>query len=261
MSSQGRAAAAGLGRYPPRRPLPDRIKIFRMCQAGSFCPAVVIGITRDESPDHDHRRLPQAQVHHRRLPLRRPSVPGRLRADARLSRVRKQTLHSLIRCLLLPMLNTRPLQSTTCQCNQCRRNTSSLLFVSHDIETSPPAAFKLTSADGATPPPADALKEYRASPSAARVFCGRCGSLLYWKADTSAHYGIAVGTIDPLFLWGEGAPDSPEAREHGVPAGGFARALVSPGRHFWCGNEIPGVTDPGSMAIMASGKRVEDNGE
>ncbi|KAL8366422.1 hypothetical protein RB595_004955 [Gaeumannomyces hyphopodioides] len=143
--------------------------------------------------------------------------------------------------------------SSTCQCTQCRRNTASLLFVCHEVG---PSAFALTGADGKAPPPADALREYRASANATRAFCGRCGSPLYWKADASDGFSIALGTVDPLFLWGEGAPGSAEAREHGVPAGGFARALMgAPSRHFWCANEIPGVTDAASMAIMAGGKR------
>ncbi|KAL8281607.1 hypothetical protein RB600_005167 [Gaeumannomyces tritici] len=143
--------------------------------------------------------------------------------------------------------------SSTCQCTQCRRNTSSLLFVCHEVS---PSDFRLGGADGQSAPPADALREYRASGSATRAFCGRCGSLLYWKPDTSDRVSVAVGTVDPLFLWGEGAPGSAEAREHAVPAGGYARALVgAPGRHFWCANEIAGVTDGASMKIMAGGKR------
>ena len=57
---------------------------------------------------------------------------------------------------------------------------------------------------------------------------------------------IAIGTIDPLYLWGEGA-DGVE-----VPVGGYGRVLASGnGLHFYCQNTIPGVTDRDSLINIA----------
>lgn len=49
-----------------------------------------------------------------------------------------------------------------------------------------------------------------------------------------------MGSIDPLYLFGEGAEDKGK---------GFGLALAGGGGyHSWCGNEIPGVTD--GIAIL-----------
>ncbi|TGJ81378.1 hypothetical protein E0Z10_g7382 [Xylaria hypoxylon] len=86
----------------------------------------------------------------------------------------------------------------------------------------------------------DTLGLYNATPAAERGFCTACGSFLYWrrvKSETDT-IDVAVGTIDPQFLFGEGA-DGVE-----VPKGGFGVALAGgTGGHVWCVNEIPGVTD------------------
>ncbi|KAH8678015.1 Mss4-like protein [Xylariales sp. PMI_506] len=130
--------------------------------------------------------------------------------------------------------------SSTCQCTQDRKCTGSLWFQSHDLQ--PSTLFRWTS-------PTASLKDYSASPTALRGFCTGCGSFLYWKpvgSDDDAgaeregqdRICIAVGSVDPLYLFGEGA-DGVE-----VPEGGFGFALANGGgRHLWCDNEIKGVTD------------------
>ncbi|KAI0904821.1 Mss4-like protein [Ustulina deusta] len=121
--------------------------------------------------------------------------------------------------------------SSTCQCTQCRKNTGSFFFASHSVARS---AFRWTSAN------TDTLRRYNATPVAERGSCTKCGSFLYWSR-VSPEVGtiaIAVGSVDPLFLFGEGA-DGVE-----VPKGGFGAALASgAGGHVFCANEIPGVTD------------------
>lgn len=91
-----------------------------------------------------------------------------------------------------------------------------------------------------TSPDTDSLGRYNATPGAERGFCTKCGSFLYWRRvspDVGA-ISITVGSVDPLFLFGEGA-DGVE-----VPKGGFGIALANgAGGHEWCGNEIPGITD------------------
>ncbi|KAI0430389.1 Mss4-like protein [Xylaria sp. FL1042] len=130
--------------------------------------------------------------------------------------------------------------SWTCQCTQCRKNTGSFFLASHHVSNS---AFHWTS------PNTDSLRRYHTTPVAERGSCANCGSFLYWRrVSPEAEAGdiyIAVGSIDPLFLFGEGA-DGVE-----VPKGGFGVALASgAGGHVWCANEIPGVTDKGKMGYL-----------
>ncbi|MBM3484994.1 MAG: GFA family protein [Alphaproteobacteria bacterium] len=55
-----------------------------------------------------------------------------------------------------------------------------------------------TDADDAqiTVAPTDSLAWYRSSGFAARAFCSRCGSSLFWKREGSARTSIAAGTLD-----------------------------------------------------------------
>ncbi|KAI0547183.1 Mss4-like protein [Xylaria curta] len=128
--------------------------------------------------------------------------------------------------------------SLTCQCTQCRKNTGSFFFPSQNVPTS---AFRWTS-------PTDTLGRYHASPEAERGFCTKCGSFLYWRNIAADRIGVTVGTIDPLFLFGEGADGKQ------VPQEGFGRVLShAEGGHLWCDNEIQGVTD--KMEFLKSGIR------
>ncbi|KAI1172909.1 hypothetical protein F4777DRAFT_484316 [Nemania sp. FL0916] len=155
--------------------------------------------------------------------------------------------------------------SMTCQCTQDRRNTGSFFFPAH---RAPRSGFQWTS------PSTSTLGQYSASPGAERGFCKKCGSFLYWRrveapedvdddknathttTNTTTTISIAVGTVDPLFLFGEDA-DGTE-----VPEGGFGRALANAGGgHEWCKNEIPGVTDMESMKYFGEGGRRWAKGE
>ncbi|KAK4032544.1 Mss4-like protein, partial [Parachaetomium inaequale] len=134
--------------------------------------------------------------------------------------------------------------SSTCQCTQCRKQSGSLFFICHRIK---PAStnFKFTS-------PTATLKLYRASATAERVICGECGSWIYWKPDSDDYVCFTVGTVDPLYLFGEGA-DGVE-----VPKEGFGLALANGGgEHCWVGNEIKGVTDQMELLGKKRGWRVE----
>ncbi|GAW16661.1 hypothetical protein ANO14919_060970 [Xylariales sp. No.14919] len=138
--------------------------------------------------------------------------------------------------------------SCTCQCTQCRKNTGGFFLASHQVLRS---AFQWTS------PNIDTLGLYYATPAAERGFCTKCGSFLYWRGIGSEPetISIAVGSIDPLFLFGEGA-DGVE-----VPKGGFGVALAGgTGGHVWCANEIPGVTDKARMGYLHdSGRRFPEH--
>jgi hypothetical protein len=73
---------------------------------------------------------------------------------------------------------------------------------------------------------------------APRGFCGDCGSWIYFRSEGADRITVTYGSIDPLYLWGEGA-DGVE-----VPKGGFGKALASGlGGHWYTDNAIPEVTD------------------
>ena len=71
-----------------------------------------------------------------------------------------------------------------CHCSQCRKQTGHYM----------PAArvrmehFTLIEDRG--------LRWYRASEFAGRGFCGRCGSMLFWRSDSADQIAIAAGSID-----------------------------------------------------------------
>ncbi|KAM7200623.1 putative glutathione-dependent formaldehyde-activating enzyme [Rhypophila sp. PSN 637] len=159
--------------------------------------------------------------------------------------------------------------SGSCQCTQCRRQTGSLFFLAHTIKPAskcfrylPPSPTNDTSSQADVP---KTLKEYIINPSSpigARGICTNCGSFLYWrpksnnpdpdKADEEDYLELAVGTIDPEYLFGEG-----EQEEHGE---GYGLALVNGGGgHSWCKNEIRGVTDGISWLGVGRGTRKEEH--
>ncbi|KAK4146078.1 Mss4-like protein [Dichotomopilus funicola] len=119
--------------------------------------------------------------------------------------------------------------SGTCQCTQCRKQSGSLFFIWHTVK--PGANFKFTSST-------DTLKNYRASEKADRAICGNCGSWIYWKPTAEDHISFTIGSVDALYLFGEGA-DGVE-----VPKEGFGYALSNArGGNYAKENEIKGVTD------------------
>lgn len=103
------------------------------------------------------------------------------------------------------------------------------------------------------------LKNFEATPTAQRGFCTACGSLMYWRSKdpNSDSLSFTVGTVDPLYLHGEGA-DGVETggNESPVPKEGYGLALASgEGSHWWCANEIKGVTDNIPFAGFGRGKK------
>lgn len=98
--------------------------------------------------------------------------------------------------------------------------------------------------------PTTTLRNYYCSPGNARGFCSGCGTFLYWRREAGPNINIAIGTVDPLYLFGEGWEESGGE----VPKGGFGRALANGcGGHEWTWNEIPGVTD--GLDLVGAGER------
>ncbi|KAH8666940.1 hypothetical protein BX600DRAFT_497650 [Xylariales sp. PMI_506] len=88
--------------------------------------------------------------------------------------------------------------------------------------------------------PQDSLKRYYCTPGRQRGFCTHCGTFLFYCRDEGVRIGIAIGTMDPLYLFGEGW----EKTNGEVPEHGFGRALANAcGGHCYAKNEIIGVTD------------------
>ncbi len=79
---------------------------------------------------------------------------------------------------------TPPLREViVCHCTQCRRWSGHIWAASAVA----PDRFRLIS---------DAsLRWYRASAIAARGFCERCGSSLFWRPDSGSHISFAAGAL------------------------------------------------------------------
>ncbi|ROT41446.1 glutathione-dependent formaldehyde-activating GFA [Sodiomyces alkalinus F11] len=135
-----------------------------------------------------------------------------------------------------------------CQCTQCRKQTGGLFLVSQQV---PVSALEWTSGT-------ETLKEYAASESGRRGFCGECGSVLFWRSVAGRTISPTIGSVDPLYLFGEGAGARFGGGED-VPAEGFGRVLCSGTYVEWCANEIKGVTD--DIPLLFRGKRLQGNAE
>ncbi|GKT42487.1 uncharacterized protein ColSpa_02668 [Colletotrichum spaethianum] len=88
-----------------------------------------------------------------------------------------------------------------------------------------------------------------------RCFCAACGSFLFWRAEDEATLDLAVGCIDPEFLFGEerrARDEEDGSGAKGTRDEGFGRALAGARTHVWCANEVAGVTDG-----MLRGKKME----
>lgn len=75
---------------------------------------------------------------------------------------------------------------------------------------------------------------------------------------------LAVGTIDPLYLFGEGSEGVETGLQEGevgpIPKNGYGLALAGGGGdHGWCANEIPGVTDNVPVLGLARGRRLAED--
>lgn len=70
-----------------------------------------------------------------------------------------------------------------CHCTQCRKQTGHFMAAT----SAQLSDFHLIRAE--------ALRWYRASATAERGFCARCGSTLFWRADGGAEISITAGTL------------------------------------------------------------------
>jgi hypothetical protein len=72
-----------------------------------------------------------------------------------------------------------------CHCTQCRRTSGHF------------AAFTAARPEDLVLIESGGLRWYRSSATAARGFCGVCGSSLFWKPASGGRVSIAAGTLDP----------------------------------------------------------------
>jgi hypothetical protein len=74
-----------------------------------------------------------------------------------------------------------------CHCSQCRRWTGGYLMTTEAANADIDFAA------------ADTLTWYASSAAAERGFCGRCGSVLFWRRTTGAptHISLLAGALDP----------------------------------------------------------------
>ncbi|MBT9372421.1 GFA family protein [Rhizobium sp. CSW-27] len=78
----------------------------------------------------------------------------------------------------------RPGPVIACHCSQCRRQTG-LYYATTDV------ALDAIRIEGEA-----SVSWYRASDKAARGFCGRCGSALFWRADGADRIAVMAGAFD-----------------------------------------------------------------
>ena len=77
-----------------------------------------------------------------------------------------------------------------CHCSQCRKAQGSAFVAASPIDAS---KFRLLAG-------AEMLKEYRAVPHKARVFCSQCGSPIYSARDDLPHVKrLRLGTVETPF--------------------------------------------------------------
>lgn len=102
-------------------------------------------------------------------------------------------------------------------------------------------------------PSQETLKDFQCTPGNSRGFCTNCGTFFYWKCDDGQDVSLAAGTVDPLYLFGEGADGDV------VPKHGFGNVLIQGSAHEWTANEIPGVTD--RMELLFRGRREKESAD
>ncbi|CAG7559757.1 unnamed protein product [Fusarium equiseti] len=129
-----------------------------------------------------------------------------------------------------------------CQCTQCRKQTGSFFLVTLTV----PVSAVEWQGDSE-----NRIKRYKKTETISRGFCDTCGSFLFWHPDGN-DISIATGSLDPVYLLGEGA----ERTAGRVPAEGYASQIF--GGWFnveFCGSEIKGITD--DMPILHKGNRCQ----
>ncbi|EKJ75130.1 hypothetical protein FPSE_04688 [Fusarium pseudograminearum CS3096] len=127
-----------------------------------------------------------------------------------------------------------------CQCTQCRKQTGSFFLATLTV----PVATIQWQGDSES-----RIKRYNKTESIDRGFCDTCGSFLFWHPRGKA-ISIATGSLDPIYLFGEGA----ESTGDHIPKEGVAGQIFSGWFNVeFCESEIKGITD--DMPVLHKGKR------
>lgn len=109
-----------------------------------------------------------------------------------------------------------------CHCGQCRKQTGTYMSATAAQDSD----LEVTETRG--------LKWFRSSATAARGFCGECGSVLFWKGDGRDYTAITAGSLDgPTALPLDGHIYCESAGDYYVIAGGAYR------RPGWMSGDSP----------------------
>ncbi|GKU11782.1 glutathione-dependent formaldehyde-activating gfa [Fusarium langsethiae] len=129
-----------------------------------------------------------------------------------------------------------------CQCTQCRKQTGSFFLATFTV---PVAAIQWQGDSESR------IKRFNKTETIDRGFCDTCGSILFWHP-RGKDISIATGSLDPIYLFGEGA----EGTDVRMPSEGFAGQIFSGWFNVeFCGSEIKSITD--NMPVLQKGKRCQ----
>ena len=143
------------------------------------------------------------------------------------------------------------LQSHTCQCTQCRKQTGALIAPFLTVE---PKNVTWSAPDGTqTPNFPPELSEFHSSTHGRRSFCSKCGSAVSWRHDEfPTEIEILVGSIDEKWLIGDRTErvKSEDLTREGVwdevlqSEGDVGKDICYPAHgNYFFRNAIKGVTD------------------
>ncbi|KAF4450476.1 hypothetical protein F53441_6475 [Fusarium austroafricanum] len=124
-----------------------------------------------------------------------------------------------------------------CLCESCRKQTGSFFLSTFTV---PVSAIEWQGDSEKN------IKRYSKTEGIKRGFCGNCGSFLFWHPD-GQDISMALGSLDALYLFGEGAEDTKSE----VPSEGYAKEILS--GHFnveFCESEIKGVPCKNSICLQ-----------
>jgi hypothetical protein len=89
-------------------------------------------------------------------------------------------------------VRAKSMEVGVCHCSMCRRWTGGPFMA---VEAAAPPAFAGE----------EHVAVYRSSDWAERGFCGRCGTVLFWRMPDGRHYAVSAGALDSASAFTLGA--------------------------------------------------------